>query len=129
MKKKKDVNIEIVVPQPKKKTLDEMSPIEIIEQCGKLKQPIEKVVNILCLKDKSINEQDIRIKLTTPGTDEYRVYHSAGDVGQFEIDEAMYSDATSGSKTSVDSQKALKETQRERNINEVIKEKFFPDED
>jgi hypothetical protein len=106
-----------------------ITPIEIIEKCGRLKYPISKVLNILYSHDKNIDIRNMEIRLVTEGTAEFDAYRSGMDRGDYEIDEARYADATSGSKTSVDSQNTLHDLQRERAINDAINDKFFPEGD
>lgn len=105
-----------------------MTILEVISECGRLKYPLSKVMSVLQAKDQDIDIENIKSRLTTPGTEEYQAYRSGIDAGDFEVDAALYSDAISGTKTSVDSQKALHGIQQERNISDAIRDKFFPED-
>ncbi|MBF0649176.1 hypothetical protein IR083_10120 [Dysgonomonas sp. GY75] len=113
---------------PQRKSLPDMTILEVINECGRLKYPLSKILSILQAKDQDLDMEDIKSRLTTPGTEEYQAYRSGIDAGDFEVDAALYSDVISGTKTSVDSQKALHDIQRERNINDAIRDKFFPED-
>jgi|GEM_PF-6779961 len=113
---------------PQRKSLPDMTILEVISECGRLKYPLSKILNILQAKDQDLDIENIKSRLTTPGTEEYQAYRSGFDAGDFEVDAALYSDAISGTKTSVDSQKALHDIQRERNINDAIRDRFFPED-
>lgn len=111
---------------PQKNTLENMTMLEVIGQCGKLKYPVDKVVSILYSKDNDMDTCAIRKQIITPGTPEYKAYHSGIDAGDYEVDTAFHDAASSGD---ADAQKALHEIQRERTVGDAIREKFFPDSD
>lgn len=111
-----------------KRSIDNMTILEVIEHCGRLKFPLDKVLNILRSKDHDIDILDMATRLATDGTEEYRAYRSGLDAGDYEVDAALYSDVISGTKTSVDSRKALHDIRHERNINDAIRDKFFPED-
>ncbi|MFV0420024.1 MAG: hypothetical protein ACK5KT_14995 [Dysgonomonas sp.] len=121
MEENKKLQTEII---PQKPTLATMTVIQVIEHCGRLKYPVDKVISILSSK----LVEDIRTSITTPGTPEYIAYHSGIDAGDFEVDNALYTDILDGSKTSVDSQKALTDIQSKRTIGDAIRDKFFPED-
>jgi hypothetical protein len=113
---------------PQRKSLPDMSILEVISECGRLKYPLNKIFSILQAKDQNLDIEDMKSRLTTSGSKEYQAYRSGIDAGDFEVDDALYSDVISGTKTSVDSQKALHDIQRERTINDAIRDKFFPED-
>lgn len=108
---------------PREKTL-----MDVLTDCGRLKYDIEKTLNIAYAKFPDTDIDALRKKLTTAESDEHRVYYSGMDLGEYEIEEAMYSDAISGSKTSVDSHETLHALQKEKTLNDAIRDKFFPDD-
>lgn len=122
MKEKTEISL-------KTKSLAAMSELEVIEHCGRLKYSPDKILSILFARDKSIDVNDVKIKLSTFGTREYMAYHSGIDAGDFEVESALYDDILDGSKTSVDSQQALSDIQSKRMVDDAIREKFFPDGD
>ena len=107
-------------------TPESMTPIEIIEQCGRLKYPVEKVLNILYANDNSTDIAEMRRKLNDAGTREYRAYRSAFDSGDMAVDSALHDAAADGDP---DAQKALRDIQAERTVGDAIKERFFPSDD
>lgn len=111
-----------------RKSLPDMTILEVITECGRLKYPLSKISSILQAKDRNLDIEEMKSRLTTAGTEEYQAYWSGIDAGDFEVDDALYSDVISGTKTSVDSQKALHDIRRERNINNAIRDKFFPED-
>jgi hypothetical protein len=113
---------------PQKKSLPDMTILEVISECGRLKYPLSKILSILQAKDQNLDIEDMKSRLTTVGSEEYQAYRSGIDAGDFEVDGALYSDALAGTKTSVDSQKALHDIQHDRNINDAIRDKFFPED-
>jgi len=125
MEENKKPQTEII---PQKPTLATMTVIQVIEHCGRLKYPVDKVISILSSKEHKDLVEDIRTKITTPGTPEYIAYHSSIDAGDFEVDNALYTDILDGSKTSVDSQKALTDIQSKRALGDAIRDKFFPED-
>lgn len=108
----------------------EKTVLEVLSDCARLKYDLDKTFNIIRARfPNNIHLASLYQNLTTPGTAEYNAYHSAIDLGEYEIEEALYNDATSGSKTSVNSHDALHTLQKEKTINDAIREKFFPDDE
>lgn len=99
--------------------------IDIIIECGKLKTPIENTLNILCMKFPDESRDYLTERLTTPGTEEYIAYQSALDLGEFEVDSALHKAARSGD---ADASKQLKENQKDKALDQAIKNTFFPGE-
>lgn len=95
--------------------------IEIIFLCGKVKFSIAKTLEVLSgipnLPDQALLEH----QLTTPGTLEYDTYRSGITQGELEIESAMYDQAAAGDK---DGYESLTKAQRNRAINEKLKENF-----
>ena len=125
MEENKKPQTEII---PQKPTLATMTVIQVIEHCGRLKYPVDKVISILSSKEHKDLVEDISTNITTPGTPEYIAYHSGIDAGDFEVDNALYTDILDGSKTSVDSQKELTDIQSKRALGDAIRDKFFPED-
>lgn len=109
-----------------KKTLAEMSDLEIITQCGRLKYPIDKTLSVLYSQNQRMNTDDMRQRLTTAGTAENRAYQSGMDAADFEADSTLLDAAISGDP---DSQELLRTVQKEKAIGDSIRESFFPDND
>lgn len=101
---------------------------DVLTDCGRLKYNMDKTLNIIYIKFPDIDIGSLRCRLTTVGTVEYQAYTSGIDLGDYEVETAMYSDSLSGSKTSVDSHDTLHNLQREKTINDAIRDKFFPDD-
>lgn len=115
--------------QPKERGVrKEKSLLDILTDCGRLRYDIDKTLNIAYSKFPDTDILQLRKQLTTAGSEEYRAYHSGSDLGEYEIESAMYDDAVSGSKTSVDSHNTLHDLQKEKTLNDAIREKFFPDD-
>ena len=112
--------------QPTKKTLEDMTIMEVIEQCGRLKYPAEKVLSNLYAKDNKIDIEAIRDKLNTPGSAESMAYRSGFDSGDLAVESALFDAAAAGDP---DAQKALHDIQAERTVGNAIKDRFFPDGD
>lgn len=97
------------------------TPIEIIFLCGKVKFSIAKTLEVLSGIPNLPDQEVLELQLTTPGTHEYEKYHSGISQGELEIESAMYDQAAAGDK---DGYESLTKAQRNRAINEKLKENF-----
>lgn len=103
----------------------EMQPLDIIRECGRLKYPIDKTVNVLCAKFR-MEKTEIYSLLTTLGTEENETYQSGLDLGDFEIDSAIRKKAAEGDTFALE---AYDNILLKKAIGDAVTEKFFPKDD
>jgi len=99
-------------------------PLELITKAGKLNYSIDQTAAIVCSSFHGQNKDSLRKLLTNPSTKEYDAYQTGKSIRLFDVENALYDAAASGD---VDAQEALLKLQVDKDINQAIKDKFFPD--
>lgn len=107
-----------------KNLIEDLPIVEIIHIAGKLNYPTTKIIDLLRTKVSESELNALMLRLQTQDTEEYNAYQNGLSQGEMEMDHALYKLALSGDSEAL---KMLKETQRERDIDQAVKKHFFSD--
>lgn len=100
-------------------------PLCLITRAGKLNYTIDQTVAIVSTYFLDTDKNKLRELLNSPVSPEYEAYQTGKDISLFDVENALYDSATSGD---IDAQEALLKLQVDKDVNQAIKDKFFPDE-
>lgn len=104
--------------------INEMSNLQVIEECGRLKFSIAQIVALLRYRLTVQEKNQLIINLKTPCTAEYEAYETGYVQADFELQRALHSQAMAGGKGAKDALDGLNEEQRRQVINKALSDKF-----
>ncbi len=104
--------------------ISEMTDLEVIEACGRLKFSISQIVALLRYRLTVQDKNQLIINLKTPCTAEYEAYETGYVQADFELQRSLHAQAMIGGKGSKDALDGLNEEQRRQIINKALADKF-----
>lgn len=104
--------------------ISEMTNLQVIEECGRLKFSIAQIVALLRYRLTVQEKNQLIINLKTPCTAEYEAYETGYVQADFELQRALHSQAMAGGKGAKDALDGLNEEQRRQVINKALADKF-----
>lgn len=104
--------------------ISEMSNLQVIEECGRLKFSIAQIVALLRYRLTVQEKNQLIINLKTPSTAEYEAYETGYVQADFELQRSLHAQAMAGGKGAKDALDGLNEEQRRQVINKALSDKF-----
>lgn len=105
------------------KTKEPQSLLDILTECGRLKNSIEQTITVAHYQYKETDKVQLKRLLQTEGTEEYNAYHEGVALGDHEIKTALHKGSRKGDTLSVE---ALNNQQKNEAVDQAIKDNFFP---
>ena len=111
--------------KPKIERTEPETLLEILTECGRLKNTIEQTLTVAVWSFPETNRSLLKSKLEREGTEEYNAYQEGKVLGDFDIRSALHKGARSGDTFAVE---ALSKIQTDEAVDKAVKDNFFPEE-